>query len=101
MKKFFLVAGVVVGSILVLGPVWGAIGTALGMMHAFKTLGSDGISDPHALSADIGVVMETTTFGLIACPVGVVLLAICIVFLVQSKKRVTPPPPLPIAPPPA
>ena len=101
MKKFLLVSGIVVGSILALGPLWGAIGTALGMMHAFQTLGSAGVADPRALSGDIGQVLTATTFGLVACPVGIVLLAICIVFLVQSKKRVPPPPPLPAEPPPA
>ncbi|HEY3897761.1 MAG TPA: MotA/TolQ/ExbB proton channel family protein [Chthoniobacter sp.] len=96
MKKSLLVSGIVVGSILALGPVWGAIGSALGMMRAFHTLGSANVSDPRALSADIGQTLMALTFGLIACPVGIALLAICIVFLVQSKKQALPPlPPQP------
>jgi biopolymer transport protein ExbB/TolQ len=98
MKKFLQIAGIVVGSILALGPVWGAIGTAVGMMHAFNTLGGAGISDPRALSADIGHTLTASAIGMIACPVGIILLTICLISRARSKRE-APLPPLPASPP--
>jgi biopolymer transport protein ExbB/TolQ len=94
MKKSLLITGVVVGILLALGPLWGMLGTILGMNHAFDTLAGNGVSDPQALSGAIGQTLMATMLGLVACPVGVVLLAICIVFLVRLNKQ---PPPLPAA----
>jgi len=96
MKKPLLVAGIVVGSLLALGPFWGVLGTAFGMMHAFDVLGGSGVSDPRALSGAIGETLTAVTAGIIACPVGLALLATCIVLLVRSKKQQ--PPPMPAAP---
>src|SRR5258708_27277219 len=78
MKKSLLIAGIVVGSLLALGPLWGMLGTILGMNHAFDTLAGNGIRDPRALSAAIGQTLMATALGLVACPVGVRLLAIFI-----------------------
>jgi len=97
MKRPLLIAGIVVGTLLALGPFWGMLGTMLGMMRAFTILGNDGISDPRALSGAIGHVLVSTAAGMVACPIGIVLLAVCIVLLVQSKKQL-PPPPLPAGP---
>lgn len=93
MKRKFLVAGIVVGAILALGPLWGAIATAVGMMGAFKTLAGEGISDPKALSDQIGIQLMSASLGLLACPIGILLLVLCIVGLALDKK----PPPLPPA----
>jgi len=93
MKRKLLITGIVVGAFLMLGPLWGAIASAIGMMGAFKTLSGPGISDPQALSGQIGVQLMSMTAGLIACPIGIILLAVCIVMLVLDKKQQ--PPPLP------
>jgi biopolymer transport protein ExbB/TolQ len=37
-KRKFLIAGIVVGFFLLLGPVWGLLGTVVGMTRAFKVL---------------------------------------------------------------
>ena len=53
----------------VVSPMIGLLGTVIGMMGAFATLGSSGISDPRALSTSIGEVLLATASGLfIAIP---------------------------------
>jgi biopolymer transport protein ExbB len=53
----------------VIAPMIGLLGTVIGMMGAFATLGSQGISDPRALATRIGEVLTATASGLfIAIP---------------------------------
>lgn len=53
----------------VVSPMIGLLGTVIGMMNAFATLASSGISNPRALSASIGEVLMATASGLfIAIP---------------------------------
>ncbi len=53
----------------VVAPMIGLLGTVIGMMGAFATLGSSGISDPRALATSIGEVLLATASGLfIAIP---------------------------------
>jgi len=92
-KKSLLILGIVVGSILALGPLWSMLGSMVGMSRAFDVLGSAGISDPRVLSSRIGEVLLATAAGFVACPIGVVLLVLCIVFL--NKHNRAQPPPLP------
>lgn len=94
MKRKLLITGIVVGAFLMLGPLWGMLANVIGMMGAFKVLGSDGISDPNALSHQIGITLMGTTLGLVACPIGIVLLAGCIAGLVNCQKQ---PPAIPPA----
>jgi biopolymer transport protein ExbB len=48
----------------VVTPMIGLTGTVLGMMSAFKTLGTSGIGDPSALAGAIGEVLVATATGL-------------------------------------
>jgi biopolymer transport protein ExbB len=48
----------------VVTPMLGLTGTVLGMMSAFKTLGTSGIGDPSALAGAIGEVLVATATGL-------------------------------------
>ncbi len=86
MKRPLLISGIVVGGILSLGPLWGFLLTVFGMMHAFKTLGGAGISDPKQLSDSIGQSLAGAAIGLFATPVGLVLLIGCIIALVKMQK---------------
>lgn len=53
----------------VVSPMIGLLGTVIGMMGAFATLGQSGISDPRSLSRSIGEVLLATASGLfIAIP---------------------------------
>lgn len=79
---------VVVGSILSLGVVWGVIGTVIGMVRAFHTMGGDGVNvdNADALASDIGLTTMSTAIGLLMTPVGVVLLAIGIPWMIRQRK---------------
>ena len=48
----------------VITPMLGLTGTVLGMINAFKTLGTSGISDPAGLAGAIGEVLVATASGL-------------------------------------
>ena len=53
----------------VVSPMIGLLGTVIGMMRAFATLGASGISDPRGLATSIGEVLLATASGLfIAIP---------------------------------
>ncbi len=92
MKRGWLIAGIVAGVVLMLGPLWAMLGTVFGMMRAFVILGKSGVGDPVALSAGIGEVLMSTVIGFVACPIGIVLLIVCIIQLDKAKRL---PPPLP------
>ncbi len=57
----------------VVSPRVGLTGTVIGMMKAFKTLGSSGAADPSKLSANISEVLFATAFGLFVAIPGFVL----------------------------
>lgn len=73
----------VVGIILGLGPLWGLLGTVVGMMMAFNRMGEAGMGNPEALAGDIAISLYTTAIGIIMCPFG----AACIIMSVVFKKR--------------
>ncbi len=53
----------------VISPMIGLLGTVIGMMRAFRELGSSGVSDPRGLALAIGEVLLATASGLfIAIP---------------------------------
>lgn len=67
-------------------PVVGIIGTVLGMMHAFSTLGTNGVGDPSKLSAAIGEVLISTALGFFGGMIGSVILGVA-VFVQRSQPR--------------
>ncbi len=99
MKRPLLIFGIVVGGLLMLGPVVGMLGTFFGMMRAFQDLGSSGVHDPERLSADIGTVLYSTFAGFVAFPIGLLAAGICTIFLVLDYRKTPPPlPGHPVAP---
>jgi hypothetical protein len=73
-----------------LGPIGGLLFGALGMMKAFGDLSNDGISDPHALSGHIGLVLTGQFVGLAAFLVGLVLVIVCALLLVTGRQDLPP-----------
>ncbi|MEM6884103.1 MAG: MotA/TolQ/ExbB proton channel family protein [Verrucomicrobiota bacterium] len=49
----------------VTAPMFGLLGTVIGMIKAFETLGSGGVADMTGLSASIAIVLVTTAGGLV------------------------------------
>jgi biopolymer transport protein ExbB/TolQ len=87
------VTGIVIGSLLTLAPVFGVIGTVVGMIGAFDVLARSGISDEHALAERVRQALNATATGLFLFPVGIIVLSLSIVFYVRRKPAT--PPPLP------
>lgn len=77
----------VLGAILLLGPVWGILGTVVGMTRAFEKIGNSTAGSPEALASDISLSLQTTAAGLIASPIGLAVLIGAIIWLVQIHKK--------------
>lgn len=55
-------------------PLFGLIGTVVGMVGAFETLAENGQADPEELSGDISIALLTTMWGLVVSAVAVLVL---------------------------
>ena len=76
----------VIGIVFALGPLWGVIGTVLGMTQAFGHLAE---SEPQAeaLASDISLALYTTAGGHIMCPIGIILIVIAAIKMSKLKKQ--------------
>lgn len=80
-----LIAWLIVGAILALGPIWGLIGTVVGMLMAFNHLG-EGSPEVDVLATDISIALYTTAAGYVAFPIGAVIIIVVIVKMSRNKK---------------
>ncbi|MDA3874247.1 MAG: MotA/TolQ/ExbB proton channel family protein [Kiritimatiellae bacterium] len=78
-----------VGVLFALGPLWGIIGTVLGMIVSFGAL-SQSPGSAETLSSNISLAMLTTVAGLLLCPVGVALIVTALIKLGQEPKNERP-----------
>jgi biopolymer transport protein ExbB/TolQ len=92
MKRKLTIAGIVIGAILALGPMWGMIATVFAMQRVFASFGEAGYTDPHAISSPIAAALSYQTFGLIACPIGI---ALCVFSILKFVAMGRQPPPVP------
>jgi len=83
-KRFYGRAAFVCGLGVVVPPIFGLIGTMIGMFGAFGELGKSGSADPEALAGDISIALLTTFWGLV---VSVLSLIPFVVFLVLFLRR--------------
>src|SRR4051812_12393717 len=83
-----LIAGTIVGGLLTLGPVVGGIGAVLGMIRAFRVLGSSGIADPLILAGEISHALWWTAGGLGSLLIGLPLLITCSVLWIYHGQGV-------------
>ena len=91
MKRKLVIAGTVIGAILALGPLWGTVGATVAIRRSFTILARTSAGVPSAASWSSSAA-NYFEIGLIACPVGLALLIICIFKLQALYRR---PPPLP------
>jgi hypothetical protein len=61
-----------------LGPLFGLLGTVIGMISAFQKMGSEGTGQPEALAHDIGFSLITTAIGLVFGLIGLILMLIAL-----------------------
>jgi len=89
LAKWFLIGG---GALTLGGPSLGVLGTVIGMMGSFDTLGKAGVADPEALASNIGISLMSTAGGLILGGIGIVILAAGVIILISTKQSPSPPP---------
>jgi biopolymer transport protein ExbB len=84
------IALLVVGVLLAAGPLWGLLGTMVGMIGAFGELSRSGGPDPQGLASHITVSLWTTMAGILVMPVGVALTVVACIWLqrVNRERRV-------------
>ena len=81
-----LISLLIFGVLLALGPVWGIIGTVIGMLHAFSTCNQ---TSPQAETIADGVsfALYTTFVGWIAFFIGIIIIIISAVRIVNPKNK--------------
>ena len=76
----------IIGSILLAGPLFGVIGTVIGLIAAFRTLAEgDGSADPNELATNISMALMTTIYGAAFGLVGVAL--VCTALYRRSNRE--------------
>ena len=66
----------VLGVFLVLGPLWGMLGTVVGMIRAFSALSRSQAPQPEQLATDISTALYATMAGWIVFPIGIVTIVV-------------------------
>lgn len=91
-RRRLIIVGLVLGSLLTLSPLFGLVGTVVGMMNSFVALSADGAGgDTEALSRGIGQALVATAAGLVFFIPGVILLTISIIHYRRAKRAALPP----------
>ena len=93
-RRRLTIAGMTIGALLMVSPLFGMLGTVFGMKRAFDILGSSGVGDPSTLSASVGETLVFTAAGLLLFPVGAIILTVSLVCLLRLAP--SNPPPLPL-----
>jgi hypothetical protein len=91
-RKFWLRAIWISIAGVIIPPMFGLIGTVVGMVGAFGELSKTGEADPEALAGDISVSLLTTMWGLVVSVVAFfVLIGVLIRFCTLPKVMGAPP----------
>ena len=85
-RRGLITAGLVVGALLTLSPLFGMLGTVVGMMTAFDALGTHGAGDTEQLSVGIGGALVSTAIGWVLFVPGIILLTISIIHYRRTKR---------------
>ena len=75
------------GILFVLGPLWGFPFTALAMLSAFRAVSAGQPMDEQALAKGIANATVPTLIGLMACPIGIVIIVMVIIKWIRLRKR--------------
>jgi hypothetical protein len=75
-----------IGVALFTGPIWGMIGTVIGMVRAFSKLAESGDAAPEALANDISIALITTMIGISVGLVGAILILVALFGMKNREK---------------
>ena len=87
-RRRLWIAGIVVGVMLSLSPLFGLAGSILTTVHSIKMLDKAGISDPTTLSHHIGNSLIYSAAGLFICPLGIAVLLLSIVYFRKTQSPI-------------
>jgi biopolymer transport protein ExbB/TolQ len=91
-RKFWLRAIWISIAGVTIPPMFGLVGTVVGMVGAFGELSKTGEADPEALAGDISVALLTTMWGLVVSAIALlVLIGVLIRFFTLPKVAGVPP----------
>jgi MotA/TolQ/ExbB proton channel family len=91
-RKFWLRAIWISIAGVAIPPMFGLVGTVVGMVGAFGELSKTGEADPEALAGDISVALLTTMWGLVVSAIALlVLIGVLIRFFTLPKVAGVPP----------
>ena len=90
-RRKLLVAGMMLGGLLSLSPLLGALGTVVGMMRSFQKLGSEGVASPGEVANAIGFSLGFAIAGLILFFCGIGILIPSIMMFRRSAGSIPPP----------
>jgi hypothetical protein len=65
-----------IGVALYTGPIWGLVGTLIGMIRAFDTLGKNSDATPEVLAQDIRIAMMASMIGLGVGLIGAIVILV-------------------------
>lgn len=85
-KRFFGRAAFVCGLGVVVPPLFGLIGTVIGMVGAFGELGKSGSADPEALAGDISIALLTTFWGLVVSSLSLIPFVVFLVLFLRRRR---------------
>ena len=69
-----------IGVVLFSGPLWGLLGTVVGMILAFNTLSDSGVAAPAEISKHVSFALYTTSIGMLVGLVGGAMILVAIHF---------------------
>lgn len=82
---------IVFGILLCLGPLWGLLGSTVGILETFDQITTFGMGNAEELATGISTSLVSVMIGFIAVPFGIVVLIFALVFPRKAKFQ-TPPP---------
>jgi hypothetical protein len=86
-EKGIVVAAIVVGIILTLGPVCGLGGAMIGQVRSFRQLGeAEGAPNAADLAGEMSLALYSTFAGCAACPVGIGILGYLLAIYLAKKN---------------
>lgn len=74
-------------ALAMVGLIGGGIGMAIGVTGSHRVLERSGNGDPGALSKNIETTLLSTTIGLVACGIGVLIFVVALILYITGRNK--------------